>query len=545
MSDPKPSVSAQKPVKAGKAARAARVAEKAKEMAVKGEMTAESMPVATASQTNSEIKIEKDTPESGKSKAELRKERKATQEAQRAKKAKGIQSTASNKDTTLESVKQPQKQKSPLKEVKTGILSKDSNPLEAQLSKLSLKSCLKTQDSFSSSINNLEAQQTNKSKLFHHFDQFNRDYSVIEKHGIDNPSIHPAFIKYGIECANDRLIGSNERCLGFLHALQKFFYDYKAPSNENKTISKDLDSKLKPNINFLCHCRPLAVSVANAIKEIKQVILYFPSDITEVEAKETLKEEIERFIDEKILLAWETISKYTLADSDTVISGTSYVKSKITNDDCILVYGYSSLIAHLLIRASRKFPKLRVVVVDSRPGFRGKNTMEQLVKHGIDCTYILINGISFIMKQVTKVFLGAHALLANGYVMSNIGSSQIALVAKSFNVPVVVCCETYKFCDKVQTDALINNELGDPLKMLSNLSKKRDSPLAEWKAENKDSDNINLLNLTYDITSPNFISCVITDMGMLPCSSVPVVIRIKNRDHIQLSLKKSDKSTNS
>lgn len=56
--------------------------------------------------------------------------------------------------------------------------------------------------------------------------------------------------------------------------------------------------------------------------------------------------------------------------------------------------------------------------------------------------------------------LGAHALLANGYVMSRVGCSQLALIAKAFNVPVLVCCETYKFCDRVQTDSFVSNELG-------------------------------------------------------------------------------------
>jgi translation initiation factor eIF-2B subunit delta len=72
--------------------------------------------------------------------------------------------------------------------------------------------------------------------------------------------------------------------------------------------------------------------------------------------------------------------------------------------------------------------------------------------------------------------------------MSTIGSSQIALVAKSFNVPVVVCCETYKFCEKVQTDALVNNELGNPMNLLNFSSKTQNqkSPLAHWTQENKE-----------------------------------------------------------
>jgi len=64
------------------------------------------------------------------------------------------------------------------------------------------------------------------------------------------------------------------------------------------------------------------------------------------------------------------------------------------------------------------------------------------------------------MTRATKVLLGAHALLANGYVMSRAGSSQIALVAKYLNVPVLVCCETYKFTERVQTDSIVFNELG-------------------------------------------------------------------------------------
>ena len=109
----------------------------------------------------------------------------------------------------------------------------------------------------------------------------------------------------------------------------------------------------------------------------------------------------------------------------------------------------------------------------------------------------------------------------------NLGSSQIALVAKSFNVPVVVCCETYKFCEKVQTDALINNELGNPYDLITTTAHER-SPLSDLADGLASNENLTLLNLTYDVTPPELISCVVTDMGMLPCTSVPVVLRLKN-----------------
>jgi translation initiation factor eIF-2B subunit delta len=90
--------------------------------------------------------------------------------------------------------------------------------------------------------------QENKVKLFHHFEEYKRDYSIVEKMSIDNPKIHPAFIKLGIQYAHDRISGSNARCLAFLNSLKQFLNDYKAPSKDKKSISEDLEAKLKPNI---------------------------------------------------------------------------------------------------------------------------------------------------------------------------------------------------------------------------------------------------------------------------------------------------------
>jgi hypothetical protein len=84
-----------------------------------------------------------------------------------------------------------------------------------------------------------------KSKLFHHFEQYSRDYSVTEKFSLDNPSIHTAFIKFGLQTAHEKISGSNSRCLAFLNAFKKFVNDYKAPNSDKKTISEDLQSKLK------------------------------------------------------------------------------------------------------------------------------------------------------------------------------------------------------------------------------------------------------------------------------------------------------------
>ena len=37
-----------------------------------------------------------------------------------------------------------------------------------------------------------------------------------------------------------------------------------------------------------------------------------------------------------------------------------------------------------------------------------------------------------------------YVMLCHRYVMGTVGTSLIAMMAKSVNVPVLVCCETYK-----------------------------------------------------------------------------------------------------
>ena len=93
----------------------------------------------------------------------------------------------------------------------------------------------------------------NKSKLFQHFEPYKRDYSIIERLSIDNSSIHPAFVRLGIESAHNRIGGSSARCIAFLRAFKEFINSYKPSSAtggavSQRTLAKDIEAKLKPNI---------------------------------------------------------------------------------------------------------------------------------------------------------------------------------------------------------------------------------------------------------------------------------------------------------
>jgi translation initiation factor eIF-2B subunit delta len=114
----------------------------------------------------------------------------------------------------------------------------------------------------------------------------------------------------------------------------------------------------------------------------------------------------------------------------------------------------------VLLHAHELGKQFRVVVVDSRPKLEGQLLLHRLVGKGIDCTYTHVNAISYIMHEVTRVFLGASSVLSNGTVYSRVGTACVAMVAHAFRVPVLVCCEAYKFHERVQLDSLCSNELG-------------------------------------------------------------------------------------
>lgn len=443
---------------------------------------------------DSQLGTAKEKIPAGRSKAELRAERRAKQEAERALKQarKGEQGGPP-----------PQSCPSTAGETPSGVkrlpehTQVDEPTLLRRLVKRPERQQVPTRKDYGSKVS-----------LFSHLPQYSRHNSLTQFMSIPSSVIHPAMVRLGLQYSQGLISGSNARCIALLRALQQVIQDYTTPPNEE--LSRDLVNKLKPYFSFLTQCRPLSASMYNAIKFLNKEITGVSSSKREEEAKSELQAAIDQYVQEKIVLAAQAISRFAY--------------EKISNGDVILVYGCSSLVSRILQEAWTKGRRFRVVVVDSRPRLEGKHTLRSLVRVGVPVSYLLIPAASYVLPEVSKVLLGAHALLANGSVMSRVGTAQLALVARANNVPVLVCCETYKFCERVQTDAFVSNELDDPDDLLC--ERGEHVALANWQNHA----SLRLLNLVYDVTPPELVDLVITELGMIPCSSVPVVLRVKSSD---------------
>jgi translation initiation factor eIF-2B subunit delta len=132
----------------------------------------------------------------------------------------------------------------------------------------------------------------------------------------------------------------------------------------------------------------------------------------------------------------------------------------------------SSVVQKVLLNAHEEGKRFSVIVVDSQPLLEGKTLLKTLTSTNppIPCTYTLLPAIASVMTQVTTVLVGAHSICANGAVYSRAGTAIVAMIAKNHSVPVVVCCETYKFSDLVVLDAFGKNELGGLLYLFPSVS---------------------------------------------------------------------------
>ncbi|KAL2928229.1 Translation initiation factor eIF-2B subunit delta [Bienertia sinuspersici] len=359
-----------------------------------------------------------------------------------------------------------------------------------------------------------QTEARNRVELFRHLPQYEYGTQLpdLESKFFQLEPMHPAVYKVGLRYLTGDISGGNARCIAMLDAFQEAIKDYSTPPE--KALIRDLTARIGSYVSFLIECRPLSISMGNAIRFLKSRIAKLPLTLSESEAKASLQSDIDQFISDKILLADKVIVKHAV--------------TKIRDGDILLTYGSSSAVELILLHAHEMGKQFRVVIVDSRPKLEGQLLLRRLVTRGLNCTYTHINAVSYIMHEVTRVFLGAASVLSNGTVYSRVGTASVAMVAHAFHVPVLVCCEAYKFHERVQLDSICFNELGASDAILKVPGRREINYLNDLASDQ----NLQLLNLMYDTTPSDYISMIITDYGMIPPTSVPVIVREYRREHL-------------
>ncbi|CZR57258.1 related to translation initiation factor eIF2B, 71 kDa (delta) subunit [Phialocephala subalpina] len=316
--------------------------------------------------------------------------------------------------------------------------------------------------------------------------------------------IHPAILALGLQMSNYTICGSCARLVATLQAFKRVIESYTTPPGNS--LTRHLTSHvLSPQIDFLTSCRPISISMGNAIRWLKLEISKVDVDTPESEAKENLCNAIDVFLRERVTFADQIIAQST-AD-------------KIKDGDVIMTYAKSSIVQRSLVQAHNAGKKFKVIVVDSRPLHEGKHLATALVGLGMDVKYCLLNGLSHNIQDVTKVLLGAHAMMSNGRLFSRVGTALVAMEANEADKPVIVLCETIKFTERVALDSFVHNEIAPADELVI-----PGGALTNWENMKK----LQLCNPMFDVTPAEYIQMIITESGNVPPTSVPVLHRLGN-----------------
>ena len=334
------------------------------------------------------------------------------------------------------------------------------------------------------------------SNMFSHLAPYQPHLSGISASKRD--SLHPAVLELGRLYEIGSIRGGNARCRAMLRCFSKLVADYKPPSDGNNEDIREHFNKhiLKVSFSYWTeHCRRHSVGMGNAFAFLKSAVASLErGTITLKELQSFMQETIKKYIQERIDFA------------DTAI--VKNVSTKIDHSgEVLLVYGLSEIICKVLVMQQELSKNFGVIVVDSRPLLEGCSMLETLRKAGISCTYIILQSVSYVMKDVTKVLLGAAAVLGDGSIQGRIGTACVAMMAQ--DKPVLVCCETNKMTYRVQLGSFADNELGD----------------SSFKSNDGEQNDLQMFSPIYDVTPSSFISGFVTEVGILPPTSVAALIR--------------------
>ncbi|CAL8088033.1 unnamed protein product [Calicophoron daubneyi] len=191
-------------------------------------------------------------------------------------------------------------------------------------------------------------KEVHRVHLFKHLVEPDKRQSVIDGVGLGSHSaVHPTFLALGINYDEGRIWGSNERCLHFLSACESLIRSYQPDSwargteahaaLDSSLFARSFGPVLQRHMDFLNRCRPLAVTMRNAYQHLKQKLSSLDSVDDWEECRNGLLTAIDVFRQTAIYLAGSEIAE----------RASSYIRP----GECVCTFGYSSLVARVLERA--------------------------------------------------------------------------------------------------------------------------------------------------------------------------------------------------
>lgn len=272
------------------------------------------------------------------------------------------------------------------------------------------------------------------------------------------------------------------------------FQDIHVPDELRVQDSQVSIEELQRRADYLIQARPTAVNLAWAIKRM----LNSAQGRQNVDVLTLLKEA--KAIHAEDAKACRAIGEF----GAPLVSGHPRLLTHC-NAGALAVSELGTALAPIYV-AHRQGIKLHVFVDETRPLLQGARlTAWELRRAGVDSTLITDSMAATVMAEgrVDAVIVGADRVAANGDVANKIGTLNLAILCKYFNLPFYVACPW----STIDLNTPQGSDIAIEQRLSSEVTRIMDVPIAP--------DGVGVFNPAFDVTPAALVTCVITERGVI------------------------------
>jgi len=164
----------------------------------------------------------------------------------------------------------------------------------------------------------------------------------------------------------------------------------------------------------------------------------------------------------------------------------------------IMTISYSSTVISQFLQ--HKDLDLEFYILESRPLFEGRRTAKILSNH-FKTTLIVDAAMGFFIDRIDLIIFGVDSILKDGSIINKIGTRPLSIIGKKNDIKVYAVTDSYKYNLKSHYNKEIEIER-KPSKEIYDKSKL----------------GYNILNYYFDTTPPEYLTGIISDLGVLNIS---------------------------
>jgi len=320
----------------------------------------------------------------------------------------------------------------------------------------------------------------------------NNEVTMIDQTKLPNELVYVKFTDYNdVAEAIRTLVVRGAPAIGVSGAFGMALAGLQSKAETKEELLSDLEKAQK----ILFMTRPTAV---NLVWDLEQIMKVAKQNDSVDEIKESIIDKAKQMADDDIKINRE-MGKHgsqLFENNDSVMTH--------CNAGALATVGYGTALG--VIRATKESGKnIKVVATETRPVQQGSRLTAFELKHdGIDVTIIPDTAVGYTMANnlVNRVVVGADRILRTGHVYNKIGTYQVATMAKQHNIPFYVAAPLSTFDLKSNTDDVIIEQRN--ASEVTGIGDKKTAP-----------DDISVINPAFDLTTPDLISGIITEKGVI------------------------------